>query len=294
MSKASKGTALRTPSGTIDRKVKIPDEVIEGLGEAGMEGEHAQSDPGPQPATQWRAGRILSVRGPEAVAPSLTAGRVVMKSVVGVTLFVLVLLAPAGTWRWPAAWIFLGLYLAFAVPVGIWLFRTNPTLLVRRLDWTKGGPKTWDRALMAAFTPVFVLVFALAGLDFRLGWSHLPGALRVIAFVLVGAFYVLFALVLRENPFLFRVVEIQPEAGHRVVTTGPYAVVRHPMYAGYMLWMPAVAVALGSLPALVPAALIATGVVVRTVLEDRALHAELPGYPEYAAKVRWRLLPHVF
>ena len=91
-----------------------------------------------------------------------------------------------------------------------------------------------------------------------------------------------------------RLVEVHPEAGHRVVSTGPYAVVRHPMCAGYIVWLLAVPVALGSLPALAPATLLAAGVVVRTVLEDRALHAELPGYPEYAAGVRWRLLPRVF
>ncbi len=226
--------------------------------------------------------------------PPLTAGRVVIKFAVGVTLFALVLLVPAGTWRWPAAWVFLGLYLAFAVPVGVWLLRTNPALLAERLDWAKRSPKTWDRVLMSAFIPVFVAVYALAGLDFRLGWSNVPTALRAVAFVLVGSFYILLALVLRENAFLSRVVEVHPEAGHHVITTGPYAVVRHPMYAGYVLWMLAQPVALGSVPALVPAALIAAGVVVRTVLEDRTLHAELPGYPEYAAKVRWRLLPHVF
>jgi protein-S-isoprenylcysteine O-methyltransferase Ste14 len=101
-------------------------------------------------------------------------------------------------------------------------------------------------------------------------------------------------LVLRENAFLKRTVEVSPETGHRVVTTGPYAVVRHPMYAGYVWWLLAVPLALGSLPALVPAILIAAGVVVRPVLEARTLHAELPGYPEYAARVRWRLLPGVF
>jgi len=228
------------------------------------------------------------------MAPPLTPGRLVAKLVVVVALFALVLLVPAGTWRWPAAWVFLALYLVFAVPVAIWLFRTNPGLLAQRLDWTRRAPKAWDRVLMAGLIPAFVATYVLAGLDFRLGWSDLPPAVRAVAFVLVGAFYVLLALVLRENAFLSRFVEVHPEAGHSVVSTGPYAVVRHPMYAGYIVWLLAVPVALGSLPALAPAALLAAGVVVRTVLEDRALHAELPGYPEYAARVRWRLLPRVF
>jgi protein-S-isoprenylcysteine O-methyltransferase Ste14 len=224
----------------------------------------------------------------------LTAGRAVVKFVFALTLLALVLFVPAGTWRWPAAWIFIGLYVAFAVPVGVWLLRTNPDLLARRFDWTKRAPKRWDRVMMAAYTPAYVALFVLAGLDFRLGWSHVPAALRAVAFVPVGAFYVLLTLVLRQNAFLSRVVEIHPEAGHHVITTGPYSVVRHPMYAGYIVWLLAVPIALGSVPALVPAALLAAGIVVRTVLEDRTLHAELPGYPEYAAKVRWRLVPDVF
>jgi len=228
------------------------------------------------------------------VAPPLTPGRLVARLASVVTLFVLVLLVPAGTWRWPAAWVFLALYLAFAVPVATWLFRTNPALLAERLDWTKRAPKRWDRLLMAGLIPVFVAVYALAGLDFRFGWSDVPPAVRAVAFVLVGAFYALLALVLRENAYLSRVVEVRPEAGHRVVSTGPYAVVRHPMYAGYIVWLLAVPIALGSLPALAPATLLAAAILARTVLEDRTLHAELPGYPEYAAKVRWRLLPHVF
>jgi len=218
----------------------------------------------------------------------------VIKFAVAVSLLALVLFLPAGTWRWPAAWVFIGLYLAFAIPVGAWLLRTNPALLAERFDWAKRAPKKWDRVLMAVYTPVYVAVYALAGLDVRLGWSDVPTVLRAVAFGPMAAFYVLLALVLRENAFLSRAVEVHPESGHRAVTTGPYAVVRHPMYAGYIVWLLATPVALGSVPALVPAALIAIGMVVRTVLEDRTLHAELPGYPEYAAKVRWRLLPHVF
>jgi len=224
----------------------------------------------------------------------LTVGRLVAKLATVVVLFVLVLLVPAGTWRWAAAWGFMALYLAFALPVGIWLYRTNPGLLAERVDWTKRAPKAWDRALLAGLIPAFVATYVLAGLDFRFGWSTVPTGLRAAAFVVVGAFYLLLFLVLRENAFLKRTVEVSPETGHRVVTTGPYAVVRHPMYAGYVWWLLAVPLALGSWPALAPAALIAVGVLVRTVLEDRTLHAELPGYPEYAARVRWRLVPGVF
>ncbi len=226
--------------------------------------------------------------------PPLTAGRTAVKFVVALTLLALALFLPAGTWSWPAAWVFIGLYVAFAVPVGLWLLRTNPALLAERLDWSKRPPRKWDRVLMALYTPVYVAVYVVAGLDVRYGWSDVPSGLRAGAFVPVAAFYVLLFLVLRENAFLSRVVEVHPEAGHRVITTGPYAFVRHPMYAGYIVWLPATAVALGSVPALVPAGIISVGMIVRTVLEDRTLHAELPGYPEYAAKVRWRLLPHVF
>ncbi len=226
--------------------------------------------------------------------PPATPGRTVVKFLVAVTLLALALFLPAGSWRWPAAWAFIGLYVAFAIPVGLWLLRTNPALLAQRLDWTKRAPKKWDRALMALYTPVYVAVYVVAGLDVRYGWSDVPSGVRAAAFVPVGAFYVLLAFVLRENAFLSRVVEVHPEAGHRVITTGPYACVRHPMYAGYVVWLLATAVALGSVPALVPAGIISVGMIVRTVLEDRTLRAELPGYPEYAAKVRWRLLPHVF
>jgi protein-S-isoprenylcysteine O-methyltransferase Ste14 len=224
----------------------------------------------------------------------LTAGRVVAKLAVALAFFGLTLLVPAGTWRWPAAWAYAGVYLLFAVPVGVWLFRTDPALLAQRIDWAKRGTKSWDRALMAGLVPAFVAQYVLAGLDHRFGWSHLPPAAQAVALLLVAGFYVLLFFVLRENAFLSRVVEVNPQAGHRVVTTGPYAWVRHPMYSGYIVWVLAAAVALGSLPALGPALLIAAGVVVRTVLEDRTLRAELPGYADYAGRVRFRLVPGVF
>lgn len=225
------------------------------------------------------------------MARPLTAGRLVVRLVVVVVLQLSLLFLPAGTWRWPAAWLYLGLYLSFAVPVMIWLFHRNPALLAERLDWTKRAPKRWDRALMAGLIPVFVALYVVAGLDFRFGWSRVPLAPRVVAFALMGGFYAVLTLVLRENTHLSRVVEVHPEAGHRVVTTGPYAVVRHPMYAGYVAWLFGVPVGLGSWPALIPGVVLAVAIVVRTVLEDRTLHVELPGYRDYAARVRFRLVP---
>lgn len=120
------------------------------------------------------------------MARPVTAGRLVARLAAVVGLFALVLLVPAGTWQWPAAWLFLGLYLAFAIPVGVWLFRTNPDLLARRLDWGQRAPKGWDRVLMAALIPAFVAAYAVAGLDFRFGWSDLPPPLRAVAFVLAS------------------------------------------------------------------------------------------------------------
>lgn len=226
--------------------------------------------------------------------PSIGVARLFARFGLTMTLFGLALFAPAGTWDWTAAWLYVGLYVAFAIPVGAWLFRTHPALLAQRLDWGRRAPKGWDRALMAALLPVFAALYVTAGLDRRFGWSQVGLPAQAMAFALVGCFYVLLALVLRENSFLSRVVEVHPEAGHRVVTTGPYAVVRHPMYAGYLVWMLATPVALGSWPALAPASVMAAAMIVRTLLEDRTLHAELPGYAEYAARVRWRLLPGVF
>jgi protein-S-isoprenylcysteine O-methyltransferase Ste14 len=226
--------------------------------------------------------------------PPLTAGRLLAKLATWVLLLALLLLVPAGTLHWPAAWAYIGTYLAFAIPVGAWLLRTNPALLAQRIDWAKRAPKAWDRALMAGLIPMFACMYVLAGLDLRFGWSEIPLATRAVSFALIGAFYALMYLVLRENAFLSRVVEVHPEAEHTVVSTGPYAVVRHPMYAGYIVWLLAAPLALGSLPALIPAVLIVAGVVTRTVLEDRSLRAELPGYADYAARVRFRLLPGVF
>lgn len=209
-------------------------------------------------------------------------------------LFAAALFVPAGTMRWPEAWLYLVLYLAWAVPVIRWLSRHNPALLRERMK----GPiqrdqKGWDKVFTLASTPVSLGFLVVLGFDaMRFGWSDPPLGLQVVAFAVMVPCWMLLFAVMRSNAFLSRAVRIQE--GHEVVTTGPYAVVRHPMYVAVIVLLAATPVALGALYALIPAGVLATLVVVRTALEDRTLHDELPGYREYAEEVRFRLLPGVW
>ena len=139
-------------------------------------------------------------------------------------------------------------------------------------------------------------MFVVAGLDSgRLGWSGpVPRAVTRAGLALMFAGQVVFALSKRENAFFSSTVRIQPERGHRVCDTGPYRVVRHPGYVGMLLSQLAFPLVMASWWAFAPAAVGAALLVARTALEDRFLQAELPGYAEYAARTRWRLVPGVF
>ena len=155
--------------------------------------------------------------------------------------------------------------------------------------------KAWDRVIMAIYTVLLLLTLVLAGLDAgRYRWSDVPfiGQVLGLAGVFLAAALIFWTIL--TNAYLGRMVRIQEDRGHQVVTGGPYAHVRHPMYVGIIVLFPCMALFLGSSWALVPASLIAILMVVRTALEDRTLQAELPGYAEYARKTRYRLLPGVW
>jgi protein-S-isoprenylcysteine O-methyltransferase Ste14 len=227
--------------------------------------------------------------------PPLSLTRILLRFAILVVVLAAALFGSAGTLHWPAAWIYIGLYLAFALTIGPWLYRHNPSLLRERMHVGKRAVKPWDRTLMRVLTAVFVPFLLLPGLDaVRFRWSQVPDGVQAVAFAALFAAYVLFVLVLRANTFLSRVVEVQQDRGHRVVSTGPYAVVRHPMYAAATLLYLATPVALGSFWGLVPAAFVAMGMVVRILLEERTLREELEGYDAYTRTVRWRLLPGVW
>jgi protein-S-isoprenylcysteine O-methyltransferase Ste14 len=199
----------------------------------------------------------------------------------------------AGRFDWPMAWLYLAANLAFAA-LG---FLVLDPELIRERALPGGATRRWDRWLASSgYLCLSPLALLVAGLDAgRFGWSPpLPRALELGAlgvFALGNAFALWAA---RTNRFFSSFVRIQTERGHRVVTDGPYAFMRHPGYAGGLLALWVAPLALGSLWGLLPASVGIGFFVARTAREDRVLHEELAGYREYAARVRWRLIPGVW
>jgi protein-S-isoprenylcysteine O-methyltransferase Ste14 len=212
---------------------------------------------------------------------------------VSVLLMGLVLFLSAGRLDWPAAWIFLGTYVVVILTLGVWAIRRNPEVVNERGKLQ--NVRSWDKTLMTIYTLMLFVLFAVAGLDAgRFGWSAMPVALQVAGYVAMLLAMAVTYWAMATNPFLSTIVRIQDDRGHYVVTSGPYRYVRHPMYAVIFLMWPGIALELGSWWALIPAAVIVIVFVIRTALEDRTLQAELPGYVEYAQRVRYRLVPGIW
>jgi len=204
--------------------------------------------------------------------------------------------AAAGTVRWPAFWVLLGVYAGGLGGLMSWLKRRNPGLLKERIAGaTRPGVKAWDKRILRAYTVLLAIMLLVAPLDaVRFRWSRVPIGVQGLALLGLLAAGGLFMGVFRANAFLAEYVRIQEDRGHAVCTTGPYRIVRHPMYVAIIATVFCVPVLLGSLYALIPAGLITGLFVLRTALEDRTLQAELPGYAEYARNVRWKLIPGVW
>lgn len=204
--------------------------------------------------------------------------------------------AAAGTFIWPALWVLLGFYWLAMSSWMLWLRRRDPALLKERMTGgTRPDAKGWDRTILRVYTVLFAVMLIVAPLDaVRFRWSHVPWAVSGLALAGLFAAWGLLIWVFRENAFLSEVVRIQTDRGHTVCTTGPYRIVRHPMYVAIIGMVLCVPVLLGSLYALIPAALVAALFVLRTTLEDKTLRAELPGYADYARTVRWKLVPGIW
>jgi protein-S-isoprenylcysteine O-methyltransferase Ste14 len=210
---------------------------------------------------------------------------------IGALLFV-----SAGTLAWPAAWIYLGLTAIVSIGGGLWLARHDPALLAERLKpMIQRDQKPWDKLFMAILLVLWAGWIVLMGLDAgRFHWSRVPLIMQIVGVGLIGVGSYLVWLTFRENSYAAPVVKIQKERGHRVVTTGPYAYVRHPMYAGALGFLLGAPLLLGSWWGLAGALLLVLAMAFRAVLEERALKAELEGYTDYAARVHYRLVPYLW
>jgi protein-S-isoprenylcysteine O-methyltransferase Ste14 len=212
-----------------------------------------------------------------------------------VLLLILSLFLSAGRLDWGTGWLFVAVFLAGQAMAAMVLIPTSPELLAERAE-IKEDAKGWDRPLVAFVTLLGPLaIWIVAGLDARFGWSSgVSGVLRVLAVVLALLGYGLLTWAMASNPFFSGVVRLQEERGHDVATAGPYRLVRHPGYLAGILVDLVTPLILGSFWAFIPAVLVTSGLVLRTILEDRTLHAELVGYPAYAQRTRHRLLPGVW
>ncbi|HSQ94333.1 MAG TPA: isoprenylcysteine carboxylmethyltransferase family protein [Methanoregula sp.] len=202
----------------------------------------------------------------------------------------LLFFVPAGTTDYWEAWVYCAVLLVPFLLVLAWLLKKDPELLARRLRLDEKEPA--QKRIVRVAGVLFLIGLIIPGLDHRYGWSDIPVAVVLAADVLVILGYTLIFLVLRENPFASRVVDVEP--GQTVIATGPYAMVRHPMYLGASIMWLATPVALGSLWALPFFFLIPVILVWRILNEEEVLLRELPGYREYVQTVRYRLVPGIW
>ncbi|MFX1574874.1 MAG: methyltransferase family protein [Promethearchaeota archaeon] len=197
---------------------------------------------------------------------------------------------PANDFLWVEAWIVLILFYVFFINNILYFSKHDPDLIQKRSK--PEFKKKWDK-IVTFFTSIgFIPIFFVPGLDRQFGWSNVPLIVELIGFIafIIGA--IIIFLTMKENSYLSKAVEIQQ--GHVVITTGPYKIVRHPMYLGLIIFITGWCLALGSLLSLIFVAFIVIGLIIRIVFEDKLLHEELEGYKEYAQKTKKKLIPFIW
>lgn len=222
-------------------------------------------------------------------------GKWLFQTFAWIAILAVLLFVPAGTLRWPGAWVFLIFMIACGLSFGGWLAKKSPELLAERMRAPiQPDQPAADKKIIWAFGALNLIWLIAMGLDERFHPGGMPLALQALGLALLIASSFFIMLVFRENAFAAAVVKVQSERGHHVISTGPYAIVRHPMYSAAVLFMFGVALLLGSWwgLAIAPAFAILFGI--RTGIEEKTLATGLPGYADYAARVRYRLVPGVW
>jgi protein-S-isoprenylcysteine O-methyltransferase Ste14 len=201
----------------------------------------------------------------------------------------------AGRWTWWAGWIFLGVFTLYSLALVGWLAAVDPDLVRERQQDADPHNEPYEQIIIPLMVILELGLMVVSTLDSgRWGWSAVPLPARITGWLLLGVPGAVLPWVFRTNTFASGVGRIQEDRNHRVVAKGPYRIVRHPMYAGVILGVLGLPLALGSWWALIPAGLLSGLFVVRTALEDRMLLQQLPGYVEYAQRTRHRLLPGIW
>ena len=209
-----------------------------------------------------------------------------------IAVFAVLLFVPAGTLHWPAAWVFLGFMAVTGLACGAWFVNNDPALLAERMrSPIQPDQPAADKKLLAVFGVAMLAWFIVMGLDQRFHPLRMPVALQVLGLALLILSTAFIMWVFRENSFAAAVVKVQSERGHHVVSSGPYAFVRHPMYSGAVVFLVGIALLLGSWWGTAMSPVFAILFAIRTRIEENTLVAGLPAYADYAARVRYRLVP---
>lgn len=213
-----------------------------------------------------------------------------IKFTCGLVMVGLLIFLPAGTLHFFNGWLLTGLLFVPMLIASFVMFFKDPAFLARRLDAKE--KQAAQKGVLALSGLMFIGGFVIAGLDFRFGWSRMPDWVVAAASVLFIIAYLLYAEVMRENAYLSRTVKV--EEGQRVVDTGLYGIVRHPMYMATVLLFTMIPLILGSWYSLIVFAFYPGIIIIRLKNEEDLLTRELPGYPEYKQKVKFRLIPFIW
>lgn len=200
---------------------------------------------------------------------------------------------PAGTFLWLEAWVYLAILTVFFIFTITYLGKKDPELLNERKKMSPS--ESWDRVIIIVLSLSMLPWFIIPGFEVvRFGWTQLPLFVELIGFIGLSLSFVLIFLVMKENTYLAKTVKIQEERGHEVITMGPYKIVRHPMYTGFIGYFMFHCLALRSLYALIPGAVASILLIIRTIYEDKLLHEQLEGYTAYAKKTRYKIFPGIW
>lgn len=222
--------------------------------------------------------------------------RLIKQTIIWLLALGAMLFGSAGTLDWPEAWVLLIGGGALGLASAVLIIRQDPQLMRERMRGPiQSQQKPWDKALLTVVMVLCIAMFIVAGLDaVRYRISHMPVWLEVLGAAGIALGIYMFHVVMRTNSYATAVVRVQDERGHQVISTGPYAFVRHPMYSGAILYFLGIALLLGSWYAAGIAVLLIALFCLRAVWEEQTLIDELPGYAAYAERVRYRLIPGVW